>query len=479
MSRPHVVVVGGGVTGMATAYTARKVAREAGAGLRITLIERDARLGGKVGTEVVDGCLVDTGPDAFLGQKPWALQLVRELGMEDEVIRPLQRRFYMLIDGGLHEVPHELVSLVPTRPEALWKASFLSVAAKARASAEGLQPPLRGQDDESLASFMRRRFGSEFSQRFAEPLMGGVHAGNPDRMSMAGIYPMYWKMEQELGSVTKGILGMRARSVLKPNAPPQSPFVALRGGMQRLIDRLEQALEGVEVRTRRSVDALEPCGGGVRVRLDDGDELTADAAVVTLPAFGAAELVAPFAPGAADLLRAIPYASTAVASLAYRRSDIGDPLEGTGFLAPRPDPASREPEAAITGCTWSSNKWEGRAPEGIALMRAFMGYADHDADVREKSEGELAQAAHGALAGLLRIGAAPVSARVYRWLRAMPQYEVGHLGRIARIEEELSATPGIVTAGSAYRGVGIPDCVRQGQEAARTALAAAGIGTKE
>lgn len=471
MSAPHVVVVGGGMTGLAAAYHLERRSQDA----RVTLVERDGRLGGKVATEVVDGCLLDTGPDSFLAQKPWALELCRELGIEGEVIRPLQRRFHLLIGGRLHAVPHELVALVPSKPEALWKASFLSLPGKARASMEGLVRPRRDEEDESLASFMRRRFGREFALRFAEPLMGGVHAGDPQRMSMASVYPLYWGMECEHGSMTKALLAMRLAARRKGAPPAGSPFVALRSGMASLVMRTAAALQRTDVRLGVGVRSIEPAPSGcLRLALAGGESLEADAVVLAIPAFDAAALVEPWAPRAAPMLRDIPYASTAVVSLAYRVECLARQLDGTGFLAPREGALAHgagEP-LPITGCTWSSAKWEGRAPEGIVLMRAFVGYAGRDREVREHSEAELAEKAHRALAALLGIGGEPVLRRVHRWIDSMPQYEVGHGERLRRIEEGLSGQPSVVLAGSAYRGVGLPDCVRQGREAADRALAA-------
>jgi oxygen-dependent protoporphyrinogen oxidase len=465
MNAPHVVIVGGGITGLATAYYLERMAEQHGVRLSITLVERDERLGGKVGTERIGGYLLDTGPDSFLAQKPWAVDLCRELGMADDVIAPSARKFYILLGGKLHSVPHELVALVPSKPEALWKASFLSLQAKTRASMEGLIPAQRDQEDESLSSFMRRRFGDEFALRFAEPLMGGVHAGHPERMSMRSIYPMYWAMERSKGSITRALLERRASARSNGATAAASPFVALRHGMASLLDRICARLSATRLALSVGVDALSPLASGrMRVRLSDRAEIEADAVVLTTPAFDAADLLRPLAPDAADLLAGIPYASTAVVSLAYREGQLAEPLEGSGFLVPRTE------ACALTGCTWSSQKWVGRAPEGMALMRAFLGYAGEDRIVEESSEEELAQTAHRSLAGLLHISGDPEFVRVYRWLRAMPQYEVGHHARLERIDGSLRSLPAVILAGSAYRGVGMPDCVRQGKEAAERAL---------
>lgn len=466
MNAPQVVIVGGGITGMAAAYYLERLSEAAGEPIDILLVERSPRLGGKVGTERFEGCLLDTGPDSFLAQKPWALELCRELGLGDEIISPLARQFYILLEGRLHKVPHELVALVPNKPEALWEASFLSLAGKMRASSEALIKPDHDLEDESLSSFMRRRFGEEFALRFAEPLMGGVHAGDPDRMSMAAIYPMYWQMEKKQGSISRALLERRLAAARHGAAPPPgSPFVALRNGMISLIERLEQRLTRTRILTGTGVESLSPLADGAfRVALSDGAEAIADSLIVTAPAFHTAQLVRPFAPDAATLLDQIPYTSSAIVTLAYRKETIRRPLEGTGFLVPRDQPLS------ITGCTWSSNKWAGRAPDDIALMRVFIGQAGADALVMDHTEEELAALAHDEIAGLLDLEAPPLFSRVYRQIHAMPQYEVGHLGRMQRVDASLNHTPALLLAGSAFRGVGLPDCIRQGKEAAEQSL---------
>jgi oxygen-dependent protoporphyrinogen oxidase len=463
----RVLIAGGGITGLSAAYNLERSAAEQGLPVEIKLVERANRLGGKLGTESLDGLLIDIGPDSFMVQKPWAIELCREIGLESEIISSLSSRFYMLMNGELHAVPHELVSLVPTKPEALWKTTFISLSGKMRATKEGLIPQRGDIKDESLSSFMRRRFGDEFASHFAEPLMGGVHAGNPDQMSMAAIYPSFWEMERKHGSITKALL--EARLAAMGNGKPRlsSPFVALRRGMQSLVDRLREKLEVTRIRTGVSIDRLYRTGDNhYRAILSDGAEIEADSVLLTTPAYAAADLLKTVSPDAAELLDTIPYASTAVVTLAYRREQVRNPLEGTGFLVPR------DQGRAITGCTWSSNKWEGRSPDDLALMRVFMGHAGRDTGIVPGNEERLARTAHEELAAILGIENEPVFHRTDLWRNSMPQYRVGHLDLVDRIARNLDPFPGLILAGSAYRGVGIPDCVRQGREAAEQALRA-------
>lgn len=464
MSTPHVVIVGGGITGLSAAFYLQRLRQQAGTPLRITLMEAEEHLGGKVGTVHQEGFLIDTGPDSFLAQKPWAVQLCRELGMEGEIISPSARRFFMLIKGRLHTVPHELVSLVPSKPQALWSVTFISLWGKLRASIEGFVPARRDVEDESLGAFMRRRFGREFAVKFAEPLMAGVHAGHPDRLSMAAVYPMYWEMERKYGSISRALLQMRRQRQPGKGAQHASPFVALRYGMGSLVERLAQNLTETDIWRSTKVVGLAPrADGTVNVHLQSGEPVQADVVILTTPAYTTAEWLQPYAPDAARLLREIPYASTAVVSLAYRREGVEHPLEGSGFLVPRTEPIP------ITGCTWSSSKWEGRAPDGNVLLRVFMGYAGADQIVEQQWDDLLARVAHDALQPLLGIKEEPVMVQVNRWLKAMPQYEVGHLKRLQQVERALADHPAILLAGSAYRGVGVPDCVKQGKESAEQA----------
>ena len=485
MSARRVVIAGGGITGLSAAYYLERMSADAGAPIEITLVERDARLGGKLGTERTNGLLVDIGPDSFLAQKPAAVELCREIGLGDEIISPLSSQFYMYTDGSLHSVPHELVSLVPAKPEALWKTSFLSLAAKTRASAEALVKPRGNIEDESLSSFMRRRFGDEFAAHFAEPLMGGVHAGDPERMSMAAIYPMFWEMERKYGSITRALLERRLHSAGAAPVKSGSPFVALRSGMQSLVDRLCERLGNTHIQLGRSISGIVPPGvrgsaepgrgssgsagpsphpGQYTATLDTGEELLADAVLLATPAYMTARLIQPLSADAAKVLADIPYASSALATFAYRREDVENTLQGTGFLVPR------DQGLDITGCTWSSNKWEARAPDGLVLMRAFMGYAGNDEFIGTDTDEGLCSKAHRELSRILSIRSTPIFSQINRWRNAMPQYEVGHLARIAQVEQDLSAYPGLRLAGSAFRGVGIPDCVRQAKESAEWAI---------
>jgi len=472
----RVVIVGGGITGLAAAYYVEKTAKDAGIEVAVTLVEREPRLGGKVGTDRIGDFVVEWAPDSFVTYKPWGVQLCREIGIREgadagdaELIPPSIRGFYMLIGGKLHKMPEELIGLTLSTIKGLWRAPFLTLGGKVRASVEGMIRPVRRSKDESLAAFMRRRFGTEFAKKFAEPLMAGIYAGQPENLSMAAIYPTYFEMERKYGSMSRAIVEMSRRRQVEKSASKSGEtnpsgsafFVSIRGGMQVLIDRLAGNVSRIDMRVGTSVESLAPQpDGAFAASLSSGESIAGDAVLLATPAYATAQLLAPFAPESADELTKIQYASTAVVSLAYRRDDIGHPLNGSGFLVARDEPFP------VSGCTWTSSKWANRAPDGAVLIRAFMGFSGSGPNVEEATEEYLAKTAHAALAPLLDIKAEPILAKTYRWLKAMPQYEVGHVERLSKIEAALAAHPNVVLAGAAYRGVGIPDCVRQAKDAA-------------
>lgn len=416
----RVAIVGGGITGLAAAYELEKHQD-----VEIDLYEATAHLGGKLQTSVIGDLTVELGPDCFFTRKPGVRELISELGLEGEVIEPRQKEFSLLLDGKLHRVPGGLVTLTYSKPDAIHEAAFLSEEAKARVLAEIDQAPGTAED-ESIRSFFTRRFGVEFSRLVAEPMLAGTHGGDPDRLSMRALFPGYFDLERRHGSLAAGMP--------TPSGVPSAPsFLSFRGGMQTLVEALAGALH----RTRIHLN-------GRGHRLD-----AADHTLLAIPANTASLLLGG---GVGRFLRQIPHGSSTIVTIAFRRDQIRHELQGTGFLVP---PA---PSSPVTGATWSSEKWEGRAPDDQVLMRVFL-------------RGEVADATNVALEAvvpLLDIKGPARFTQVARWLHAQPQYEVGHLDRVAAIEAALPAN--ISVAGTSYRGVGVPDCLRQGREAARKIL---------
>ncbi|MDR7507079.1 MAG: protoporphyrinogen oxidase [Armatimonadota bacterium] len=449
----RVVVVGGGIAGLAAAWALDRAAR-AGAAVEPWLVESADRLGGKVLTERVGGFLVEAGPDSFLTVKPWALDLCRALELSDRLVHPRPpRRLYVLHRRRLHPLPADLAGLVPRSLAALAGSSLFSWTDKVRMALEVLVPAHPDGADESVGAFFRRRLGRAAVERLVGPLLGAIYGGDPDRLSLAATVPQYRRMVSRHGSL------LRAARTLSGTAG-ESAFATLAGGVGELVGRLAADLRRTTVRTGCPALEVDADGAGYRVRLADGRTVSADAVVVATPAPQAAALLQTVAPETAGLLRTIPYAPAAVVSVGVAREQVGHPLDGHGYLVARGEGLLH------TACTWSSAKWPHRAPPGHALLRFYVG-----APPEGVADGALAATVLEEARPLLGLRGSPVLVRVHRWEQALPQYRVGHLDLVAAIERDLDRLPGLAVAGAAYRGVGLPDCVRQGMEAAARVLA--------
>jgi oxygen-dependent protoporphyrinogen oxidase len=456
-----VAVIGGGISGLATAYhllTERPA-------LRVAVLEGAARAGGKIVSEQVDGFVIEGGPDSLLVQKPEGIALCRALGLGDRLIPtdPAYRRTFVLAGDRLHRIPEGLQLIVPTRAGPLLRSGLLSPWGKLRMAADLLLPRRRAGGDESQAAFVRRRLGREALDRLGDPIMSGIYVGDPARLSMAATFPQYLAMERESRSL---ILAARARArqaaAAAGSAPPASAFLSLQGGMGELVTALLDRL-GPVVQTGAAVTCLQRADSGYDLDLGDGRRLRARQVVLAIPAHAAADLVAPFASELAAGLRAIPYAGSATISLGYRAADIAAPLDGSGFVVPATEPRP------LLACTWTSHKFTHRAPADRHLIRAFVGGVRDEARMA-LSEADLLALVRAEFRRSLGIQAEPLVARIYRWPAGNPQYAVGHLDHVARLEALAAALPGLHLTGSPYRGVGIPDCVRAAQATAARVL---------
>jgi oxygen-dependent protoporphyrinogen oxidase len=465
----HVVIVGGGISGLAAAERLLHVDPR----VRVTLLEADQRLGGIIGTERVDGFVLERGPDVFVTSKPAARELCARLGIADRLtgFAPGVRGAYVYRRGRLRPLPAGFSGLLPTRVAPLATSGLLSPLGLLRAATEPLRRAPASPGDESVEAFAVRRVGRELYERLMEPLLTGIYAGDGARLSLDATFPQLRALEREHGSLLRGIRAQRAAAGGK--APAHPPFMAPRAGMQELIDALERNLRDsgrVDLRLGTAVAALAPAPGeGAVVTLADGTPLRCDAVIVATPAPAAAALLAPLDAELARDLAAIELGSAATVTLAFRATDVARPLDATGYVVPR---IERRP---VLACTWTSSKFAGRAPAGTALFRLFLGGARHPEQV-ELDDDALVALARTELRETLGVAAEPTLVRVVRWRRAMPQYHVGHAARVERIEARVAAVPWLALAGNAYRGVGIPDCVRSGQLAADRVAAGVGKG---
>ncbi|HEY8038288.1 MAG TPA: protoporphyrinogen oxidase [Polyangiaceae bacterium] len=465
----RVVVVGGGIAGLAAARAALARGRELGREVLVTVLERSGRLGGNVFTERVDGFVLDGGPDSWVVTKPQASALARDLGLGGSLVGTQEgnRRYYIAWGDRLHPVPEGLVLGVPTRIAPLARSSLFSWRAKLRM---GLEPLVRarrfeGDDDESIGDFARRRLGREAAERLVAPLLGGISAGDASEISVRASFPQLVAMEREHGSLVRGMLAARRAREGNGHArgKASSAFVSLEQGVGELPRALAERLraDGATLRTGAAVEALSRGDQEWSLTLGGGERLEADAVLLAVPGHVAARLAGALDAELARLFGTIRYGSTATVFLGYRRVDVAHPLDGVGFVVPR---AAGRP---ILAGTWVSSKWEHRAPEGSVLLRVFLGGASGES-VLGQDDPSLVRLARGELRALMGIDAEPTLARVFRFDHASAQMRVGHLATMRAIHQRLAAVaPGLGIAGGGYDGVGIPDCIRQGEEAGR------------
>lgn len=456
-----VCVVGGGISGLSAAYRLMK------AGADVTVLEGKERAGGLLGTECFDGFVVETGADSILTEKPWAIELAQELGLADRIIktRSSPRGAYIVHQGKLERVPEGFSLMAPTDLVAMAKSPIVSNRGKLRMLAD-LVLPRGGEPDESLESFVVRRLGRETFERLAQPLVGGIYGADPKKLSLAATMPRFIEVEQKYGSLIRGLIKRQETGSEKAAGAASGArygmFAAFDGGMQTLIDALVAAL-GERIQTRALVTAVERVERGYTVEVR-GTFHNYDAVVVALPAYVAGQVLHSLDAALAKELYGIEYASAATVSFAWPREAIPHPLDAFGFVVPTIE------NRQILASTWASVKYPGRAPEGKALIRVFIGgYTGQH--LVERTDDDLRAIALRELGELIGVRAEPEWTRVMRYTRAMPQYYVGHLERVARIEAYERKHPRFALAGNAYRGVGIPDAVKSGEDAAKRLLA--------
>ncbi len=476
----RVAVVGGGITGLAAAYTL------AGAGASVTLLEASARLGGKVSTHVGDGFVVEEGPDSFIAIRPAATQLCREVGLGGDLVGTVDpRTVYVLRGDRLVPMPDGLALVLPTKFRPFVTTRLFSWPEKMRMGMDLFLPRGPMEGDDTVGHLLRRRLGDALVDRLAGPLVGGIYGTSIDELSLLAVIPSLRDNERDHRSLLLASIAeakaRKAREAARveaaraaaaaaaasgappPPVMPRSIFLSLRGGMTRLTDTVAAALgamPGVDLRLGAAVASLQPSGAGYRLALAEGGTLDADAVILASPAPATATILDDVAPAASAALRSIRYGSATIVSLAYREDKLTRPVAGHGYVV------AADAANPLSACTITSGKWPGRAPDGTVLFRAFLRTEGDAALPATASDAEVVAAARAVVERTLGPRGEPTLARVARWDGAMPRYTLGHLDRVAAAEAGLAGLPGVVLAGAAYRGVGLPDCVRQGREAA-------------
>jgi oxygen-dependent protoporphyrinogen oxidase len=462
----QIAIIGAGIAGLSMAYYLSKLSQQGGRRLQIMLLEKEGRLGGSIQSEKEDGFLMEAGPDCFISEKPWALHLCRELGIEGEVINTNQefRRTFILLKGKLHEIPEGFMLLAPTSLMPFIKSSLFSIPGKMRMGLDLILPRKKADGEESLAEFVLRRLGKEALERIAEPLVAGIHAGDPTFMSLKSTFPRFIDLEREYRSLIWGMY--KRKRQFAHLSPRHTVFVALRQGMGQLISTLEKALPADIISRREEAARLEKITSKSAnkppylLHIKGKKKLVeADCVVLATPAFVSARIARKLDNDVARVLDTIPYCSTATINLAYERSQIDHPLHGYGFVVPSLEKRN------IMGTTFSTVKFANRSPKGKVLLRCFVGGARNEAIVSWKDT-KLLAAVKKDIEQILKIQGEPSLTRIFRWPKAMPQYTLGHEERVSNIEQGLTRYPGIFVTGSAYHGVGISDCVHEADQLA-------------
>ena len=489
----RIIIIGGGAAGLGAAYKVTRAASE-GHDVEFVLVEKDRRLGGKIQTERIPdpseqgGFVVDGGPDCFLTEKPACHRIAKLMGIFDDELPTddSRKRTWILSRGKLYQMPDGVMMFAPTKFVPFATTGLFSWQGKIRMALDLIIPPKKiapGEfNDETLESFVVRRMGRECLDRLAEPLVGGVHASDPSQMSLAATFPRLLEMEQKYGSLLKAFIAtrrkveeMRRKYPPKPGDKPRTFFTSFVGGMQQLTDRMADAAGREKIHTGAAVTSLRCIGqGSWSAQLSNGSIVDGDAVIIATESWAAEPLIRPHDEAIADALARIPTSSSATVSIAFKESEVGFDLNAFGVLCPLVE------GRALMAATYSSTKWQGRAPAGKVLLRGFVG-GPHNQEIVKRPDEDLVRTVLGEFRDILGLNpfAKPLFSRVFRWHRGMPQYTLGHLDRVALIENHSAQIPGLALAGGCYRGVGVPNCIESGERAVSKVLGEWGMDLAE
>jgi oxygen-dependent protoporphyrinogen oxidase len=465
----HVAIIGGGITGLSAAYYLKKQMADIGVPLRLSLIDKSGAFGGRIDTLKRDGFVIEKGPDSFLARKQPMLELAKELGLDDQLTgtNPNAKKTYIIQHNKFHRMPPGLVLGIPTEMGPFMRTGLLSPIGKARAAMDLLLPKRHSTDDESLGAFLERRLGKEVLTQIAEPLLAGIYAGDTYALSVKATFPQFHTLEQKHRSLIIGMTQNRkeggAESKALPEAAKNTVFLTFKGGLQTIVQGLIDALNDVRFVKNMEVSTIRRLHGtaeqGYELRYSNGEVERIDGAIVALPAYGIASVLQDIP--AAKELNQIDYASVANVIMAFDQQDMVRDVDGSGLLVPRSE------GRFITACTWTSSKWLHAAPAGKVLLRCYVGRSG-DERWMGMSDAELIEGVRHDLRELMGITAEPLFTEITKMPRSMPQYPVGHLQLIQRVRSSLAEQmPSVLVTGAAFQGVGLPDCIRQGKEAAQ------------
>ncbi|MFT4414815.1 protoporphyrinogen oxidase [Fredinandcohnia humi] len=464
MSNQKVIVIGGGITGLTTAYYLQKEAREQGLDIDCILLEASHRLGGKIQTVVRDGYVIERGPDSFLARKKSASRLAVEVGLRDKLVNNTAGKSYVLVNGKLHPMPGGSIMGIPTQVGPFITTGLFTPIGKLRAAMDFVLPRTSGGKDQSLGQFFRRRLGDEVVENLIEPLLSGIYAGDIDQLSLMSTFPQFYEVEQKYRSL---ILGMKQTTPSRPKSTgqtksPKGQFLTISTGLQSFVDAIESKLEPGSVYKGIKVEGIEKKDNQYLLRLNNGEEFNADSVVVATPHHVTQSMFAQYS--FFDSFKEMPSTSVATIAMAFPEEAVKEDIDGTGFVV------SRNNDYIITAVTWTHKKWPHSTPKGKVLLRCYVGKAGDEAIV-DQSDEEIIKVVLDDLNKTMDITAIPEFSIVTRWKDAMPQYTVGHKDRVTLVKNNVAEhLPGVFLVGSSYDGLGLPDCIDQGEVAVAQVL---------
>ncbi len=464
-----IVIIGGGISGLSTFYYLRKLINEKKIDAEIQLVEKSGRFGGQIKTEYDGEFIFEGGSDCFIREKPWALKLCNELEIEEKLVNTREENSGTFIyhSGKLHPLPEGLMLLVPTRFLPFATTGLFSIPGKLRMAIEAFVPKKKNDSDETLEGFVTRRFGRELLEMIAEPLIAGIHSGDPEKMSVQSTFPRFHQMEKDYGSLTRATLAARKkmREMMKkknPGVPERSFFISFKNGMYELVEKMLEKLKGENISTGKEVTSITKDGSGrFMIKINGSESIIADSVIVTTPAYVSSTLLKDLNGKMSNSMELIPYIKSCTISIVYKKSDIENRLpRAFGFLVPSVERRN------IMAATFTSLKWPNRCPDEYIMLRCFVG-GKHRQEYVEKDDKTLIKIVRDELKSIIGIEAEPVKYRIFRWINNMPQYNMGHRELIDIIDKGMSENRGLYVTGSAYKGIGIPDCINNAEITAK------------
>ncbi len=455
----RVAIIGAGISGLTVAYKLKKMGLK---DVEIKVFEKNTRAGGTILTEKYSGFIIEAGPDCFITEKPWALELASEIGLGSRLIGtiPEKRITYVLSEGTLHPIPEGLILMIPTKILPLITSTLFTIQGKLRMGLELFISRKKDTRDESLAEFIIRRFGREALEKIAEPLVAGVHAGEPGNMSVKSSFSRFVEMEKKYRSLILGTLKMRREFKRKYGRfEEKSMFMTFVSGLGEMIEKLEELIGKETIVLNREITDIRKRADGFIITYSKNEDERFDALVLAVPSYISANLLKNTSPELSNLLRNIPFVSTATVTLVYKTDNFAHPLNGYGFVIP-----SKE-KRKIMAVTWTSSKFKFRVPDGFVMLRCFVGGV-RNSHLLDLEDSELIKIILEELKTIMGIQSEPYFTKIYKWHRAMPQYIIGHEKNLQLIEKELQRFPGLFLTGSSYRGIGISDCIKNAGEVA-------------